>query len=62
MAMVTNVVPSNLTKGTANGICSAAIFGNWQDLLISLWGGLDLTVDPYTGGTAGTVRVVGLQE
>jgi len=59
---VTNAVPSDLTKGAATGICSAAIFGNWNDLLIGLWGGLDLTVDPYTGGTAGTVRVIGLQD
>lgn len=61
-ALITNQIPSDLTKGTASGICSAAIFGNFADLLIGMWGGLDLTVDPYTGGTAGTVRVVGLQD
>jgi len=37
-------------------------FGNWVDLIIGQWGTLDLTVDPYTGSTAGTVRVVGLQD
>ena len=37
-------------------------FGNWADLLIGMWSGLDLTVDPYTGATAGTVRVIGLQD
>jgi len=26
-----------------------------------MWGGLDLTVDPYTSSTTGTVRVVALQ-
>ena len=59
---VTNAVPSNLTKGTASGICSAILFGNFADLLIGMWGSLDLMVDPYTGSTAGIVRVVGLQD
>jgi len=27
-----------------------------------MWGGLDLLVDPYTGGTSGTVRVSVLQD
>jgi HK97 family phage major capsid protein len=61
-AGVTNAVPSNLTKGTASGIASAIIFGNFADLLIGMWGGLELTVDPYTGATSGTVRVVALQD
>jgi HK97 family phage major capsid protein/HK97 family phage prohead protease len=61
-AAVTNAVPSNLTKGTSSGVCSAILFGNFSDLLIGMWGGLDLMVDPYTGSTAGTVRVVALQD
>lgn len=56
-----NQVKADLTKGTANGTCSAVVFGNWADLIIGMWGGLDLLVDPYTGGTAGTVRVSVLQ-
>lgn len=59
---VTNAVPSNLTKGTSSGVCSAIIFGNFADLVIGMWGGLDLMVDPYTGSNAGTVRVVALQD
>ena len=61
-AAVSNAVPSNLTKGTATGVCSAIIFGNFADLIIGLWGGLDLLVDPYTGGAAGTVRVITHQD
>ena len=60
--LVTNQVPSNLTKGTSSGVCSAIIFGNLADLIIGMWGGLDLMVDPYTGSTSGTVRVVALQD
>ncbi|MDP2976648.1 MAG: phage major capsid protein, partial [Anaerolineales bacterium] len=58
----TGNVPSNLTKGTSSGICSAMILGNWADLLIGQWGGLDIIVDPYSGATAGTQRVVALQD
>lgn len=61
-AAVTNAVPSNLDKGSSTGVCSAIIFGNFADLLIGMWGGLDLLVDPYTGGAAGTVRVRVLQD
>lgn len=61
-AAITNSVPSNLTKGTSSGVASAILFGNFQDLIIGMWGSLDLMVDPYTGSTAGTVRVVTLQD
>lgn len=61
-AAVTNAVPSNLTKGTSSGVCSAIIFGNFADLVIGMWGGLDLMVDPYSGSASGTVRVVALQD
>ena len=60
-AAVTNAVPSNLTKGAGTNL-SAIIFGNFRDLVIGMWGGLDLMVDPYTGSAAGTVRVVALQD
>lgn len=61
-AYVTNAVPSNLTKGTSSGVCSAIAFGNWSELLIGMWGGLDVMLDPYTGSTSGTKRVVALQD
>jgi HK97 family phage major capsid protein len=59
---VSNQVPNTLTKGTSSGVCSAILFGNWADLLIGMWGGLDMMVDPYTGAVAGTKRVVALQD
>jgi len=36
-------------------------FGNFSDLLVGFFGGLDLTVDPYTNSRSGTVRIVALQ-
>lgn len=53
----TNLVPDNLTKGTADSKCSALIFGNFQDLYIGQWGGIDIVVDPYTGARTGEVNM-----
>ena len=50
----TSNVPSNLTKGSTSGSCSAMIFGNFNDLLIGQWGGTDVLVDPYQGSNSGT--------
>ena len=37
-------------------------FGNFSDLIMAYFSGLDLMVDPYTHSTSGTVRVVALQD
>jgi len=37
------------------------VFGNMSDLLVGLFSGVDLVVDPYTNSSSGTVRVVALQ-
>lgn len=37
-------------------------FGNWSDLIIGMWGVLDLMVDPYTNSASGAVRVIALQD
>ncbi|MCC2547710.1 phage major capsid protein [Hymenobacter sp. BT175] len=56
-AAVTTNVPGDITKGSGTGL-SALIFGNWSDLLIGQWGGLDITTDPYTLATEGQVRII----
>lgn len=60
-ALVTNQVSSALTKGTSSGVCSAILFGNWADLILAFWGGLDIEVDPYSQSTTGAVRIVAFQ-
>ncbi len=50
-------VPSNLGAGTN---LSAAIFGNWNDLLIGEWGALDVLVNPYSNGI-GNLKIEVLQ-
>lgn len=48
-AMASNQVPSNLTKGSGTNL-SAAIFGNWADLIIAEWGVLEILPNPYGAG------------
>ena len=57
---VTNAIPSNLTKGSASGICSAMIFGNFEEVLVPQWGGLDMIVDPYSSKAKGVVEVTAI--
>lgn len=49
-----NLVPANLTKGTGTNL-SAMIFGNFRDLYIGQWGGIDIVIDPYTRATSGEI-------
>ena len=51
------LVPSNLTKGNSSAL-SALIFGDWSKACFGSWGGMELTVDPYSGATAGLTNVV----
>ena len=59
--------PGNTVNGyrteVSNQVTSGDVFfGNFADLLLGFWSGLDLTVDPYSNSTSGTVRVVALQD
>lgn len=57
---VSNNVPSDLTKGSGSSL-SAIIYGNFNDLLIGMWGSLEILVDPYTDIAKGTVGIRALQ-
>jgi len=48
---------NTLTKGSASGICSELIYGNWQELLIGEWGVTEIALNPYdsTGFADGDV-------
>jgi HK97 family phage major capsid protein len=58
---LTNQLPNNLTKGTGTGL-SPVIGGVWNQLCLGYWSGIDILVDPYTGSSSGTVRIVALQD
>lgn len=48
-------IPTLVTNGmTSKGL----ILGNFNDLVIGQWGGIDLTVDPYTQAANGKIRLV----
>lgn len=53
---ITNLVPSNLTKGAGSSL-SAMIFGNFNDLLVGQWGGLEFLINPYSRDTEGLIRL-----
>ena len=56
-AAFTTNVPSNLSKGSASDL-SAMIFGDFSKMALASWGGMELTVDPYSGATAGLTNIV----
>jgi hypothetical protein len=46
-----------------NQINAGDVFmGNFADLLVGMWGGLELLVDPYTYSQKGRIRVVVFQD
>jgi len=54
--------PSDLTKGSSSGVCSAMIFGDWSQLLMGSWGNSpDVLVDPY-GNNDGGVKIIVFSE
>lgn len=55
---LTTAVPNNLTKGTASGTCSAVVFGDFSQLKIGQWGGINVVVDPYTIRHQGQIRLI----
>lgn len=54
-----NGYETNVSNQLASG---DTFFGNWSDLVVAMWGGLDLTVDPYSLSASGGVRIVAFQD
>lgn len=59
--------PGNTVNGyqceISNQIANGDVFfGNFADMLIGMWGGLDLTVDPYSLSKSGGLRIVVFQD
>jgi HK97 family phage major capsid protein len=57
----------NTVNGYATTVSNQVAVGdvflaNWQDLLIGNWGGLDITVDPYTHSDTGRIRITQFQD
>lgn len=58
-AFVSNNLPQTLGAGTNQ---HALIAGVWSDLIIGLWGAVDLLVDPYSNATSGSLRITAFQD
>ena len=56
--LVTSNLPNNLTKGTSSTNCSAVIAGDFSNLKVCQWGGLDIVIDPYTAAAEGQTRII----
>lgn len=57
--------------GTVNGyrgevtnqvVAEDLFFGNWADAILGTWGGLDITIDPFTHSAKGRLRIVAMQD
>ena len=56
-----SLVPSDLSKGSGSNL-SALIFGDFSQVLLGYYSGVDVVVDPYTGSSAGTTRLAFFQD
>lgn len=57
-----NTVNGYRTEITNQVNADDVFFGNFADLIIAMWGGLDLTVDPYALSKSGGLRIVVFQD
>ena len=54
-----NGYPAQITNQVASG---DVFMANYSDFLIGMWGGLELTVDPYTHSKKGRLRIITFQD
>lgn len=59
--------PGNTVNGYRSEVTNQLVtgdvfFGNYADMIVGLWGGLDLTVDPYSLSKSGGTRIVVFQD
>ena len=48
---------------TSNQVANGDVWvGNWADLVVGLFGGLEVTVDPYSGSDRGRLKIVAMQD
>lgn len=50
-----NGARTEITNQIADG---DVIYGNFSDVMIGMWGGLDIVIDPYTKGKSGGRRII----
>ena len=58
----TNLVPSDLTTSGGGSALSAVVFGDYSSLMVGMFGGLDVLVDPYSNSGTGATRIAMYQD
>ena len=58
MIMENDAIDGTATETTTHMKADELAYGDWTNLYIGQWGGIDLTVDNYTQATKGCVRLV----
>ena len=56
-AIATYNVPQNLTRGESGTGLTTALLGNFHDLVVNLFTGFDVLVNPYLQSVSGIVRI-----
>jgi HK97 family phage major capsid protein len=63
---LTNAIPSTipLPSTTLGAVGAGIIFGYFADenLIVALWSGMDILVDPFSQSSTGKIRIVGFQD
>ena len=59
---VSTNVPSTLTKGSTSGTCHALILGDFSQVMMGFWSGIDVVVDSSTLSTSGGTRIAFFQD
>jgi len=55
-------VPSTLTKGNVSGSCHALLLGDFSQVMLGFWSGVDVVVDSSTLSTSGGTRIAFFQD
>jgi len=59
---VSTNVPKTLTKGSTSGSCHALILGDFSQVMLGFWSGVDVVVDSSTLSTSGGTRIAFFQD
>ncbi|MCP4545942.1 MAG: phage major capsid protein [bacterium] len=58
---MTEQIPDDLVKAGSGATLSALLFGDFDKFVMVYFGGIDITVDPYTKAAEGQVRLIAYQ-
>lgn len=57
-AFKSNLLPTNLVKGSSGAVCHPIIFGDWSKVIVGNWGVMDLTIDDVSQKKQGIEEII----